>query len=68
MGLKAFHIAFVSVASLFSLGFGLWTMQMFLDWGDGMMLALCLFSFGCFAALIAYGIWFYRKVKGWSYL
>jgi hypothetical protein len=68
VGLKAFHIAFVLIAGLFSFGFGLWAMQMFMDWGDGMMLALSLASFGCFAVLIVYGFWFYRKVKGWSYL
>ena len=68
MGLKAFHIAFVLIAGLFSLWFGFWTWRMFVNWGDGSMLVLALFSFGCFAALVAYGIWFYRKVKGWSYL
>ena len=68
MGLKAFYIAFVLVAGIFLLGFGIWAWQMFTNWGDGTMLAMSVFSFGLFAVLIAYGLWFYRKVKGWSFL
>ena len=68
MSLKAFHIGFVLVASLFSLIFGVWAIQMFLDWGEGLMLVLALASFLCLIALGVYGVWFYKKVKGWSYL
>lgn len=68
MSLKAFHIAFVMIATLFSAGFGWWAMHTFITWGGGLMLAMSLASFLLALALIVYGVWFYRKVRRWSYL
>lgn len=68
MSLKTFHIAFVICSVLFSMGFGLWAFQNFQISGDGLMLTLCLASFVAAVALLVYGVWFFRKLKGWSYL
>lgn len=68
MSLKAFHIAFVIFSVLFSLGFGAWSLRAFNLTGDGLMLALCLASFLAGGGLIVYGVWFFRKLRGWSYL
>ena len=68
MSLKAFHIVFVIVSLLFLGGFGFWALQDFLATGDGLMLTLALASIIGFGVLVWYGIWFLRKLRGWSYL
>ena len=68
MSLKSFHIAFVICSVLFSVGFGYWTLQSFQNTGDGLMLSLCLISFVAAAGLLVYGVWFWKKLRGWSYL
>ena len=68
MSLKAVHIFFVSVSILLTLGFGLWAVRDYLVSGNGMNLAMGLAAFlGC-GVLVCYGVWFLRKLKGWSYL
>ena len=68
MSLKTVHIFFVSVSILLALGFGLWAVRDYLVSGNGLNLAMGLAAFlGC-GVLVCYGIWFLRKLKGWSYL
>ena len=50
------------------MGFGLWAFQNFQISGDRLMLTLCLASFVAAVVLLVYGVWFFRKLKGWSYL
>jgi hypothetical protein len=68
MSLKSFHIFFISVSGIMSLGLGAWSARAYSITGDGGFLTLSLVGFGALAALIPYGIWFLRKLKGWSYL
>ena len=68
MSLKAFHVFFILVSMLLSLGFGLWAVGAYLDSGAGLILGLGLASFvGC-VVLAVYGKWFLKKLSGWSYL
>ena len=68
MSLKTVHIFFISVSILLTLGFGLWAVRDYLVSGNGVNLAMGLAAFlGC-GVLVWYGIWFLRKLKGWSYL
>ena len=68
MSLKSFHIVFVVASVLLTAGFGYWSLQTFQQSGDGLMLTLSLTSFVAAAGLLFYGVWFLRKLKGWSYL
>ena len=63
MSLKGFHIVFITVSTLLALGSGAWCL-----WVDSIhgapafrIGAIC--AFIAAAALIGYGIWFYRKMK-----
>lgn len=68
MSLKAFHIVFVAVSLLLCAGFGLWAFNEFRsDNEPGQLIAALFALFGC-AALVVYGRWFLRKLKGVSYL
>lgn len=63
MSLRGFHIVFISVSTLLALFIGAWCL-----WVDSTQDApgLRIGAIGSFvaaAALICYGIWFYRKMK-----
>ena len=68
MSLKTFHVFFVIVSVLCALGFGAWSIAAYLRTGQVGTLALGIAGFIAAAALIWYGIWFLRKLKGVSYL
>lgn len=68
MSLKAFHVVFVALATLFSVGFGVWAARAWAAGGGGEPLALAVTSFAIGVALVVYGAWFLRKMKGVSYL
>jgi hypothetical protein len=68
MSLKAFHVFFVVVSTLLALGFGVWSVSEYARTGNGGTLALGIAGFVAAAALVWYGIWFLRKLKGVSYL
>jgi len=68
MSLKAFHVVFISIAILFSLGFGIWAVNAFERTGDASDLWMGIGSFvGC-VVLIVYFRWFLKKLKNESYL
>ena len=63
MSLKGFHIVFITFSTLLALGSGVWCL-----WIDSVhgsptfrIGAVCSFLIG--AGLVAYGIWFWRKMK-----
>ncbi len=68
MSLKAFHIFFIIVSTLLALGFGYWAIDAFGRSGSGVYLTLGVGSFIASGALVWYGVWFLRKLKGVSYL
>jgi hypothetical protein len=68
VSLKAFHIVFVIVAMVLCLGVGAWYLAGFGRTGDGESLALGAAGISGGVVLGAYGVWFLKKLKGWSYL
>ena len=64
MGLKAFHIVFISVSIALTVGFGVWGIRDYGLSGSGMNLGLGLASLAISLVLLVYGWWFLRKLKG----
>ncbi len=67
MGLKSFHVAFIFLSNLLSLGLGVWCLREAADTGDGTMQILGFLSLATFVGLFIYGIWFVKKWKSISY-
>lgn len=68
MSLKAFHILFVAICTLFCIGFGLWAVRDHSAGGPTSSLLLGIVSFGFAVALPWYGVWFLRKLRHVSFL
>ena len=68
MSLKAFHVVFVTASILCCLGFGFWAFQEYAATGNGTNLGLGVGSIAGCVILVCYGLWFLKKLKGWSYL
>ncbi len=66
MSLKAFHLFFIAVCILFTLGFGAWAIVDFRASRDAMMLGMGIFSLVTSSTLLAYGGYAVRKLKGVS--
>lgn len=63
MSLKAFHIFFLFVATLFFISVEYWAVKRYLLQGEPLSMTLAAATFvGC-ALLIAYATWFVRKLK-----
>ena len=63
LSLKTFHIVFVSLSTLLSVGFGLWAVRQYMDAGSAGLLATAVGSLAFAAVLICYGVWFLRKLR-----
>lgn len=63
MSLKAFHIFFVTVSVLMSLGVGAWSVDRYLATLDAQNLALAIVCFLLGAGLIVYGFKVYKKLS-----
>ena len=63
MSLKGFHIVFIIFSTLLALGIGAWCVWVDLVEGAPIYLAGAICSFVVAVALVAYGVWFYRKMK-----
>ncbi len=68
MSLKAFHIFFIILSTLLAVALGDWAVDDFGRSGRWVHLALGVGSFIGSGALVWYGVWFLRKLKGVSYL
>jgi hypothetical protein len=69
MSLKAFHIVFISISTLFSFGMGVWWINQFLS-GEGGRSDVVLGSLAMVGgiALLVYGKYFLKKLKNIDYL
>lgn len=63
MSLKAFHVLFITLSSLLALGFGVWCLRAPALGGTMSRSASAAAAFVVAAGLIAYGIWFLRKIR-----
>ena len=63
MSLKSFHIFFIVVSTLTTLGFGLWTIVRHFQGDASASLWLGIFSLIAGILLIGYGIRFFKKLK-----
>jgi hypothetical protein len=64
MSLKAFHTLFIIVSTLFSFGFGVWAFVEHQRTDAPGTLLLAILAIAAGGALIAYELWFLRKLKG----
>lgn len=64
MSLKAFHVVFVTMATLLAMGVGVWCLRV----QEAGYVPLGVVSMAAAAGLVVYGVWFLRKMKGVSYL
>lgn len=67
MGLKSFHVAFIFLSNLLSLGVGVWCLREASDTGDLGLRVLGFLCLAAFLALVVYGVWFLKKWKNLSY-
>jgi hypothetical protein len=63
MSLKGFHIVFITFSTLLALGVGAWCLWVNNTVGAPVYLTGAIGAFVAAAALITYGVWFYRKMK-----
>jgi hypothetical protein len=68
MSLKAFHLVFITVATLLAFGFGVWLAKNFFSTGGTGNLISALLSFGAGIGLIVYECYFLKKTKDVGYL
>jgi len=68
MSLKAFHVAFVLVATACALYFGVWSIQFYRDGGGAWYLIAGISSFAVCVVLMIYFKWFLKKLKNQKYL
>lgn len=66
MSLRAFHIFFVTIASLFCLWFGMWNVDQFQAIRSGLSLLFAGLSFVGGFGLLFYLWWFVRHTRQWS--
>jgi hypothetical protein len=68
MSLKAFHLVFITAATLLAFGFGVWLAGNFFSGGGVANLLSALLSFGTGIGLIVYEFYFLKKTKDVGYL
>lgn len=68
MSLKAFHVFFVSVATLACAAFGMWALTQRSASDDATLLIVGTASLLLAGALLIYGFWFLRKTRDMGYL
>lgn len=63
MSLKAVHIFFITVATLFLAGFGVWSANQYLTAGGTAHLIFAIVGLVGTVGLPIYGVWFLKKTK-----
>ena len=64
MSLKAFHVLFITVSIVLGVGFAAWAFAEFRRTGDREFIWWASASLAGAVALLAYGRWFLKKLKG----
>ncbi len=64
MSLKGFHIAFITVSTGLAVGFGIWAIRDYKANGEAASLFIGVGSLIGAVALVSYGLWFIKKLKG----
>jgi hypothetical protein len=68
MSLKAFHLVFITAATVLAFGFGVWLAKNYFSGGGVVNLLSALLSFGTGIGLIVYECYFLKKTKDVGYL
>jgi hypothetical protein len=68
MSLKAFHLVFITAATVLAFGFGVWLAKSFFSTGGAGNLISALLSFAAGIGLIVYECYFLKKTKDVGYL
>lgn len=68
MSLKAFHLVFLVVSGLLCLGLGAWSYTEYRRTQSTEFVWGMIVSLAALVALLVYGRWFLRKLRGVSYL
>jgi hypothetical protein len=68
MSLKAFHLVFITAATVLAFGFGVWLAKNFFSTGGAGNLISALLSFVTGIGLIVYECYFLKKTKDVGYL
>ncbi len=68
MSLKFFHVLFVVLATLLSVGFAVWSFAQAAAGAGGLYRVLGILALVVAVALVVYGRWFLKKMKDVSYL
>ncbi len=68
MSLKTFHIVFITVSTILCVGVGIWAISGYRSRGDVASLVVGVVALVAAVALVWYGLWFLKKLKGVSYL
>lgn len=63
MSLKTFHIVFIVLSIILSLGYGGWSLFFYHDHGQKVYFVMGILSFIVTVALIIYGIQFFKKIN-----
>ncbi|CAF0689629.1 hypothetical protein [Candidatus Methylacidithermus pantelleriae] len=63
MGLRSFHLVFISLSSLLLVGFGAWCLGYFPTLREAIYLWIGSLSVVLGLGIAAYGAWFYVKTK-----
>lgn len=68
MSLKFFHVLFVVLSTLLSVGFAVWSFGQAVAGAGGLYWVLGVLGLVVAVALVVYGRWFLKKMKDVSYL
>ena len=68
MSLKAFHIVFIALSALLSLGFAAWAISRYLSTDDVWQLVAATVAVALGIGLVVYGIRFLRKLRKVSFI
>jgi hypothetical protein len=64
MSIKAFHVLFIVISTLFALGLGGWSVREYRRVDGLQNMVMAILAFAAAVALVVYGRWFLRKLKG----